>query len=431
MTRRLLISGVLVVAMVALAAAALHVARAPIKVGILHSLSGTMAISERALVDATRMAIDELNAAGGVLGRRVEAIVADGKSAPGVFASQAEYLIDKEKVSTIFGCWTSACRRTVRPIVENRDHLLFYPLQYEGLEVSPHIVHLGTTPNQQIIPALKWLLRTNRRSVYLVGSDYVFPRVANTIIRDYVEKWRGSIVGEKYVLLGSHDVEEIVEDIAAIQPDVIVNTINGDANVAFFKALRGVGVTPKDIPTVSFSISEGELNDMDTTLMAGDFASWSYFQTVADSANRSFVTRYKARHGADRVVGDPVEAAYAGVLLWAKAVEAAGSSDVADIRANVGDIGVHGPGGMTFLDGETLHVWKKARIGRIRSDGQFDIVWESDTPIRPEPYPKHRSRAEWDDFLQDLYIGWGKRWFNPGTGKNPQPISKSAGGANQ
>jgi urea transport system substrate-binding protein len=411
--------GGLLVVVIAAVVGGFPLLRAPIKVGILHSLSGTMAISERALVDATRMAIDEINDAGGILGRRVEVVVADGKSNPEVFASEAERLIREEEVSTIFGCWTSACRRTVRPVIEGSNHLLFYPLQYEGLEISEHIVHLGATPNQQIIPAMKWLLRTQRKWIYLVGSDYVFPRVANEIIRDYVAKWRGSIVGEKYILLGSHDVDDIIEDIVAVQPDVIVNTINGDANIAFFKALRAAGVTSKDIPTISFSISEDELTNMDSMLLAGDFASWSYFQSDEDARNRSFVARYKARYGADRVVGDPMEAAYVGVLLWAKAVAAAGSVDVNDIRANIGNISVSGPGGVTMVDGETLHVWKKARIGQIRPDGQFDIVWESEAPIRPEPYPSHRPRAEWDAYLDDLYTRWGQRWYNPGPVARP------------
>jgi len=407
---------VILIASVA-AAGAIHewLDRRPIKVGVLHAMTGTMAFSERSLVEATRMAIDEVNAAGGVLGRPVEAIIADGASDPLVFAREAERLISEEEVSTIFGCWTSACRRTLRPVIERLDHLLFYPLQYEGLEVSPNIVHLGATPNQQIIPALKWAFGSHKKRIYLVGSDYVFPRVAHRIIGDFVKKWRGEIVGEDYVpLLGQHDVAHIVEDIVATRPDVIFNTINGDANLAFFEALRDAGITPDEIPTISFSVTESELKNMGATLLAGDFASWSYFQSIQTEENRSFVSSYKKRLGQDGVLGDPMEAAYAGVHLWARAVEAAGSSDVADIRANVGNIGFKGPGGMTFIEGVDLHVWKKTRIGRILDDGQFEIVWESDNPIRPEPYPSYRSRDEWDAFLRSLYEGWGERWYNPG-----------------
>ena len=416
MTRRpWIIAGILIVLVATAGAIHEWLDRRPIKVGVLHAMTGTMAFSERPLVEATRMAIDQINAAGGVLGRPIEAIVADGASDPLVFAREAERLIAEEQVSTIFGCWTSACRRTLRPVVERLDHLLFYPLQYEGLEVSPHIVHLGATPNQQIIPALKWAFGSHKKRIFLVGSDYVFPRVANRIIRDFVEKWRGEIVGEDYVLLlGRQDVAHIVEDIVATRPDVILNTINGGANIAFFKALRDAGITPDEIPTISFSITESELKNMGTTLLAGDYASWSYFQSIENEENRSFVSSYKKRSGRDGVLGDPMEAAYTGVHLWARAVEAAGSSDVADIRAHVGNIGFKGPGGMTYIEGEDLHVWKKTRIGRILNDGQFEVVWESDNPIRPEPYPRYRSREEWDAFLRSLYEGWGERWYNPG-----------------
>ena len=287
----------------------------PIKVGILHSLSGTMAISESAVVDAALMAIDEINAAGGLLGRRIHPVIADGASDPAVFAREAARLIKEEAVSTIFGCWTSACRRTIRPVIEANDHLLFYPVQYEGLEQSPNIVYLGAAPNQQIVPAVEWALRTDRKRLFLVGSDYVFPRVANAIIHDYVEKWRGEIVGERYLLLGSQEVDDIVAEIVARRPDAILNTINGDSNLAFFRALRAAGITPKDILTISFSISENELGSIDPELVAGDIASWNYFQSLDEAHNRTFVADFKARYGQDRVIGDPMVAAYEGVHL--------------------------------------------------------------------------------------------------------------------
>ena len=365
----------------------------PIKVGILHSLTGTMAISETAVVDAALMAIDEINAAGGLLGRQILPLVVDGASDPLVFAREAERLIQKEAVSTIFGCWTSACRRTLRPVIEANDHLLFYPVQYEGLEQSPNIVYLGAAPNQQIVPAVEWVLRTGRKRLFLVGSDYVFPRVANAIIRDYVGKWRGEIVAERYLLLGSDEASDIVAEIVARRPDAILNTINGDSNPAFFRALRAAGITPEDIPTISFSISENELASFDADLMAGDIASWTYFQSLDEEHNRTFVADFKARYGDDRVIGDPMVAAYEGIHLWALAVAAAGSAEVDEIRAKVGHRGFLGPGGIVYVDAENQHVWKKVRIGRIRGDGQFDIVWSSEIPIRPEPYPALHARG--------------------------------------
>ena len=388
--------------------------RPPIKVGVLHSLTGTMAFSETAVVDATLMAIDEINAQGGVLGRRVEPIVVDGRSDPARFALEAERLFADGAVDTIFGCWTSACRRTLGPVVEKHDKLLFYAVQYEGVEQSPNIVYLGATPNQQILPAVKWALRSDLKRLYLVGSDYVFPRVANAIIRDYVEKWRGEIVGERYLLLGDHDVDDIVRDIVKTRPDAILNTINGDSNIAFFHALRAAGVTPQDIPTISFSISEPELSTVEPSVMAGDFASWSYFQSIERPRNRDFVTAFKARYGKHRVVGAPMAAAYTGVYLWAGAVAAAGSASASRIRANVGNTGYNGPGGLVYVDGDNQHIWSTVHIGRIGRDGQFDIVWSSDVPTPPIPYPASRSRAEWDAYLQQLYDKWGGRWSNPG-----------------
>ncbi len=389
----------------------------PIKVGILHSLSGTMAISESAVVDAALMAIDEINAAGGLLGRQIQPVVADSTSDPAVFARETERLIKIEGVSTIFGCWTSACRRTIRPVIEANNHLLFYPVQYEGLEQSPNIVYLGAAPNQQIVPALEWALRTGRKRLFLVGSDYVFPRVANAIIGDYIKKWRGEIVGERYLLLGSQDVDDIVAEIVKRRPDAILNTINGDSNIAFFRALRAAGITPKDILTISFSISENELASIDPDLVAGDIASWNYFQSLDEASNHNFAANFKARYGKDRVIGDPMAAAYEGIYLWARAVAAAGSAKVNEIRAKVGHSSFHGPSGIAYIDAENQHLWKKVRLGRIRGDGQFDIIWSSEIPIRPEPYPALRSRAEWDGFLKKLYDGWSGRWSNPGPGK--------------
>jgi urea transport system substrate-binding protein len=400
---------VLAVALLAVATLALRT-RAPIRVGVLHSLSGTMAISERSVVDAVMLAIDDVNRAGGVLGRRVEPVVADGRSDDAVFAREAERLITSEHVAAVFGCWTSGARRTVRPIFEQHDQLLFYPVQYEGLELSPNIVYLGAAPNQQIIPAVRWMIRTTGRRFFLVGSDYVFPRAANAIIRDYVRTWRGTIVGEEYARLGSQDMTAIVRAIAAAKPDAILNTLNGDSNVAFFPALRAAGITPATIPTLSFSIAETELQSLPKAMMAGDYAAWNYFQSVDTDANRTFVQAFKSRYGDDRVTSDPLESAYVAVHLWAAAVTAAGSVDVDKVKQAVVDRSMSGPGGMVYIDPENRHTWKTVRIGRIRPDGQFDIVWSSEYPIRPAPYPPERSVDAWNALLKGLFTSWGGRW---------------------
>lgn len=387
----------------------------PIRVGILHALSGTMAISESAVADATLMAIAEINQAGGLLGRQIEPVMVDSQSDWAYSAEQARRLIEEEGVDVIFGCWTSACRRTVKPVFEALDHLLVYPVQYEGLEQSPNILYTGAAPNQQITPAVKWAVENVGSRFYLVGSDYVFPRAANAIIRDQVNSLRGQIVGEDYLLLGSTDVDAIVERISQAQPDVILNTINGDSNIAFFAALRAAGIAPGDIPTLSFSIAESELPALNIENVVGDYVAWNYFQSLESEANRRFVADFKARYGADRMISNPIEAAYFGVYLWAQAVRDASTPIVSTVRLALRDQSLRAPSGIVSVDPQTNHIWKPVHIGQIRADGQFDIVWTSTNPIRPVPYPLYRTETEWALFLDDLYRSWGQSWANPGT----------------
>jgi urea transport system substrate-binding protein len=403
---------VLAVAVLAVMTLALRT-RAPIRIGVLHSLTGTMAISEKSVVDAVTLAVEEINRSGGLLGRQIEMVVADGQSNNEIFAREAERLIATEKVDVVFGCWTSGSRKTVRPVFEKRDHLLFYPVQYEGLESSPNIVYMGAAPNQQIIPAVRWAVRTKGRRFFLVGSDYVFPRAANAIIRDHLGPWRGQVVGEEYVLLGERDMSGVIKAIVAAKPEVILNTLNGDSNVAFFDALRAAGITAAAVPTISFSIAENELQSLPREKMAGDYAAWNYFQSIDTAINQQFVQAFKARYGAGRATSDPLEAAYVGVHLWAAAVTSAGTTDVKKVRAAVADRSQRGPGGMVYVDPENRHTWKTVRIGQIRPDGQFDIVWSSEYPIRPVPYPPQRTVQAWEAMLQQLYASWGNRWVRP------------------
>jgi urea transport system substrate-binding protein len=377
-------------------------------------MDGTMAISEKPVLDATLLAIEELNAQGGLLGRRIEPVIANGKSDGATFAAEAERLITQEKVSVIFGCWTSASRKAVRPVVERHDHLLIYPVQYEGLEQSPNIVYTGAAPNQQIIPAVKWCFDRGWKRFFLLASDYIFPRAANEIIRDQVDALGGEIAGEEYLLLGAQDVSRAVEKIVQAKPDVILNTLNGDTNIAFFRELERRGVTPETIPTLSFSIAEHELLSMDTKAMAGNYAAWNYFQSVPSAENKSFVNAFKKKYGKDRVTDDPIEAGYFGVLLWAQAVTEGGTEEVRAVRHAMKNQSFSAPEGIVYIDPGTQHTWKTVRIGVVTEDGQFRIVWTSEKPVRPEPYPPSRSRSEWDKFTEALYQGWGNRWDNPG-----------------
>ena len=362
-----------------------------IKVGILHSLTGTMAISETALVDASLMAIEELNKRGGVLGRKLHPIVVDGASNWDQFALEAEDLITQHQVSVIFGCWTSACRKAVKPVIEKYNHILFYPLQYEGLEASPNIVYTGAAPNQQIIPSVHWALENIGKNIYLVGSDYVFPRTANMIIKDLLKNRNISVLGETYLPLGSHDVAELIDDIRLKNPNLIINTINGDSNVAFFKHL------PKDlkIKVMSYSIAETEVLSIGTDLLQGHYAAWNYFQSINTSENLEFVENFKIKFGQHRVINDPMEAAYTGVHLWAQTAETAGSHLPTLVRAALGYQSMKAPHGVVSIDKKSQHLWKTVRIGEIMPDGQFEVVWSSGTSVRPAPFPSTYSRQEW------------------------------------
>ena len=385
-----------------------------IKVGILHSMTGTMAISESPVKDSTLLAIEEINETGGLLGKKIEVVIRDGKSDWPTFAKEAEKLISEDIVSVVFGTWTSASRKTVKPIFEKLNHLLFYPVQYEGLEQSPNIVYTGAAPNQQIIPSVKWTFDNIGKKFFLVGSDYIFPRTANAIIKDIVSALEGEIVGEEYLLLGSSDVDELVKKIVDTKPDAIFNSINGDSNLAFFKALRAAGITPDKIPTISFSIAEAELQAMGAADFAGDYAAWNYFQSIDSEKNNEFVAKFKKTYGASRVTDDPIEAGYFGVHLWAKAVKDAGTTEIEAVRKALPKQSFEAPEGMVYIDGENQHTWKIVRIGKIRPDGQFEIVWSSEKPIRPVPFPVYRSKVEWNQFLTDLFKSWGDKWANPG-----------------
>ena len=394
------------------AEAAIAPSGVPIRIGVLHSLSGTLASSESPVVDAVLLAVDEINSAGGLLGRPVEPVVRDGRSDAQIFAEEIERLIDDEKVVTVFGCWTSASRKTVVPILEDRDHLLVYPVQYEGIEESPNVIYLGAAPNQQIIPAVKWAYAFHgKRRFFLAGSDYVFPRTANAIIKDTLEELGAEAVGEEYIPLGETDVKPLVAGIVAAAPDVILNTIQGDSNIPFFKELRRAGITPANTPAISFSIGEAQLQTLELSKVAGDFSSYNYFQSLESAENREFVARFHAKYGRQRVVSDPMETAYIGVKLWAAAVQDCQSDQTADIRRAMLNRRIHAPEGEVRIDPATQHAFKTPRIGRITAAGQFEVVWTDVKPEAPQPYPPSRTAEDWKAFLNDLYTGWGNRWF--------------------
>ena len=387
----------------------------PIKIGILHSLTGTMASSESKVVDATLFAIDEINANGGILGRELVPIVKDGRSDWPVFAEEANYLINEEEVDVIFGGWTSASRKTMKPVIEENNHLLFYPVQYEGLESSKNIVYTGAAPNQQVLPAVDWAYENLGTKFFLVGSDYVFPRSANEIIKEKIENLGGSVVGEEYRLLGDKNFEQVVDKIVKSKPDVILNTINGDSNVSFFNELRSRGITSEIIPTISFSIAESEVQHIGIKTVEGDYASWNYFQSLDSNFNKKFVSSFQSKYGTFHVVDDPMEAGYSGVHIYAKAVQSAGTTNVDEVREHLKGITFNAPGGAIGIDPVTQHASKIVRIGQISSDGQFEIISSSEKPVNPKPFPDYKTKDQWALFLDNMYEEWNGNWANPGS----------------
>jgi urea transport system substrate-binding protein len=367
--------------------AQLNQEKAAIKIGVLHSLTGTMAASEAPLVDAVRLAVEETNQAGGLNGAQIEMVVVDCRSDAAYCAQQAERLIVQEGVQALFGCWTSACRKAVKPVVETHNHLLFYPVQYEGLERSPDIVYTGAAPNQQLIPMVNWSLQQHGPRAYLIGSDYVFPRSANQIVKRLLLAQGGQVLAERYVVLGEQRLDAIVREIAALHPDFVLNTLNGDSNLYFFRALRQAGIRAEDIPVFSTSIAEVELAAMGPELMSGHYAAWNYFQSVPGAQNTAFIERFRRRFGADRVLDDPMEASYIGVKLWVNAVRSSGSLNRAAVKTRLELGSLSAPEGVVALDPETRHLWKTVRIGKARANGQFEIVWQSPRPVRPAPFP--------------------------------------------
>ncbi len=385
----------------------------PIRVGLLFSLSGTMAVNETKGLEAALLAIEEINQKGGLLNRQIEPIIADGKSDWPTFAKQAEKLITQEHVVAIIGGWTSASRKMIKPIVEKYNSILFYPMEYEGLEQSPNIIYVGATANQQIIPGIKWSFDNLGKSFFLVGSDYIYPRVANEIAKETITSLGGSILGEEYIPLGNKNVSHIIEKIAKTQPKVIINTIVGESNIPFFKELRAAGITPEKIPSMSFAIAEPEFAYLDINSMIGDYATWNYFQSIDREENIKFVKNFKKKYGKDRVIGDPMESSYLSVYLWAQMAKEANSVKPTDILKISKNTFFNGPGGIVYIDSNNHHTWKKVKIGKLQANGQFNIVWDSIKPVRPVPFPPYREKAVWEKFLQDLYKGWGNQWSKP------------------
>ncbi len=354
------------------------------RVGILHSLVGTMAESEKPLVDAARLAVEEINARGGLLGRPLEAVVADGRSEPATFGCEARRLIAAEGITTIFGCWTSTARKAVRREVEASGGLLWYPVQYEGLEESENVFYTGGTLNQQVEPALDWALAELGQRFFLVGSDYVYPRTANRLAKALLLSHGGTVSGEALVPLGSTDFSDVIRRLADAGPLVVFSTINGDSNVAFYRQLAAARLSSALYPVLAMSVAETELVSIGDSAR-GHLACWGYFQSLESEANRKFIAAYRARFGAHRSTSDPIAAAHTQVHLWAEAVRKAGSFEPADVVRSAPGCRLVSPLGDIHIR-PNHHVTRSAMIGRVGGDGQIHVLWASANPFEPLPW---------------------------------------------
>ncbi|EXI75323.1 MAG TPA: urea ABC transporter substrate-binding protein [Candidatus Accumulibacter phosphatis] len=374
-----------------------------IKVGVLHSLSGTMAISETALKETVLMAIDEINSKGGVLGRKLEPVVVDPASNWPLFAEKARQLLSKDKVAVVFGCWTSVSRKSVLPVFKELNGLLFYPVQYEGEELEYNVFYTGAAPNQQAIPAVEYLMSKDggeAKRFVLLGTDYVYPRTTNKILRAFL-KSKGvadADIMEEYTPFGHSDYQTIIAKIKKFSSEgkktAVVSTINGDSNVPFYKELGNAGIKATDVPVVAFSVGEEELRGVDTKPLVGHLASWNYFMSLKNPQNEKFTKAYRAwavkqkLPNADKAVtNDPMEATYIGINMWKQAVEKAKSTDVDKVIAAMAGQSFKAPSGFTIkMDERNHHLHKPVFIGEIKADGQFNVVWRTPGPVRAQPW---------------------------------------------
>jgi urea transport system substrate-binding protein len=386
--------------------------KTPIPVGVLFSITGSMAQDEKPVQRATLLAIEEINQQGGIDGHPLKPIVYDSASDLKAGAVLAKKMIVSDHVKVIFGCWTSAARKEVKPVVEQYDNLLIYSTQYEGAETSPNIIYLGTTPNQQLIPAVSWMMGHFGKTAYLVGSDYIFPHVANEILKHEVKTLGGTVLGTHYLPLGTRDVMPLIKDILAKKPAFILNTINGSSNIDFFNRLYEETVK-KGIPrpiVMSFRLSPGVSESIGLEKMIGDLMTVSYDKDSTNINNRAFLTAYEKKYGTIARVSDSAITSYAGVYLWRQAVRLAPSDEPAVVREFILGQSTASPAGVIYIDPSTGHAWRMVDIMRINQQGHVQTDWTSFVPIQPIVYPYFKTRAEWSIFEYLLNLKWHGSW---------------------
>ncbi len=391
-----------------------------IKVGILHSRTGPMTFTEANVIDATILAISEINRRGGVLSRQLEPILADGKSDPLIFAKEAEKLIKEKNVEVIFGCWTSSSRKTVKDVVEKYNILLFYPVQWEGIETSNNIIYTDSTTNQQAIPAIKWSIDNLGKKIFLVGPDTIYTKLTNETIAEFAPGIGAKVVGNEYINLSHENFDKMVQKIVETKPDVVINSLSDEGNIKFFKEIDLLTKKGLDINVMSFSISETELQEMEIENVKGTYSCWSYFQSLDSKENREFVFKVKDKFGKSKVTSDTMQAAYCGVYLWANAVKKIYSTKTDLVKKTLPEIVFNAPDGILQIDGENNNAYRPIYVGKVNSQRQFDIIWKGNIPIKPVIYPndffvskfrkKIKTKKDWQNFVNELYRGWGNQW---------------------
>jgi urea transport system substrate-binding protein len=383
----------------------------PILVGLIHSTTGPLAISEKSLIDAEVLALEEINANGGVAGHLLTWEIADARSDPATCAEQARRLIDERKASVLVGGWTSECRKAMLAVVEEKASLLIFPSNFEGIERSPHIVYSGGSANQVFPPAVRWCVDALKaRKFFVVGTEEVWSRCVAEISKDAVKASACEVVGELYLPLVGGDVDALVGAIQAARPDVVLNMLVGDSNVPFYAALRRAGLSAEKLPVMGFSVAEDELRQIPPGDVTGHYAAWCYFQSLDRPESREFVRKFKAKYDQNRPVSDAMVAAYDGVKIWAQAAIEAESGDAKAVLEHFDRQSFNAPEGIVTIDPESRVAWRPCLIGRIRADSQFDIVWSVSKPIHPETYVGTRLKVQWHALLDELKAKWGGRW---------------------
>jgi len=385
--------------------------RNPIHVGLLHSQTGTLALNENPVRDAETLAIEEINARGGLLGRQLEIICPDTRSRTELYPRRARTLLVDNNVAAVFGGWSSAGRKAVLPVLEEFSRLLFFPLAYEGNESHHNVIYGGMVPNQQLLPAIDWLLSPaegSRTKVFLAGTDVIYSRTANFIARKYLQSKGMQVMGETYLASASKDVASLVDQIQKSGADCVLSTIQGDTNVSFYRALAQAGVNPSQILVVATSVGENSIQNLLPAEVAGHFTARSYFQRVPGELNQRWVDRFRSEFGYDRVLSDSMEAGYCLVHLWANAVRECGALDADSVRQALAEVEFEGPSGVYRMDPRTQHFSKRFRIGKITTDRSIEVIHESPDVITPDPYP------------QFAFPGWSCDWTKQGLVKGAE-----------